>query len=438
MPLPSIHQLWQAALAEEHAIKQDLTNLREKIDKRFETMLANPKLVRELFDFTREHDPILIAPRLAVVSRAPDVREVLEQDSVFSVREIYAAKMESTTGDFVLGMDTATAQYETERSLMQQILRPDDLETIDALVRETAEELVAKAAPQGEMDIVSDLTRVVPARLVAKFFGTPGPDEAKLMRWMRAIFRDIFLNLGNDPGMHAEGEAAAKELNAYLDDLIATRKPQIAGHPGRYDDYLSRLIKVQQADPTRVDDETIRRILGGTIVGTVDTNSKAVAQAIDQLLARPDALASAQEAAQADDITDVAPYVWEALRFNPQNPFLIRHCERDYTIADGTPRARKIPAGSLVLAGTMSAMFDPDAVPEPDTFRTDRPAGAYMHFGDGPHQCFGRHMAGRLIPRVAQALLRRPGLRRAGGAEGHLRYDGAFPDGLNVTFEATP
>lgn len=433
-----LHQLWQSALAEEKALKHDLVDLREKVAKRFETMLANPHLTRELFNFIREHDPILVAPHLAVVSRAPDVREVLEQDAVFSVRPIYAAKMERTTGDFVLGMDTATPQYETERGLMQQSLRPDDLATIDQLVRETAEALVAKAAPQGEMDVVSDLSRVVPARLVAKFFGTPGPDEPTLMRWMRAIFRDIFLNLGEDPGMRAEGVQAAQELNAYLDDLIAKRKDQVAGHPGRYDDYLSRLLKVQAADPARLDDSTIRRILGGIIVGTVDTNSKAIAQAVDQLLDRPDELQAAQTAAQSGDDAAFAPYIWEALRFNPQNPFLIRHCEHDYPLAVGTPRARTIPAGSLVLAGTMSAMFDPDVVSDPDAFRIDRPAGVYMHFGDGPHQCFGRHIGGRLIPLVAQTLLRRPGLRRAEGADGHLRYDGAFPDGLRVRFEAMP
>ena len=432
-----LHQLWQSALAEEHALQQDLTDLRERVERRFETLLSNPALVRDLFGFTRVHAPLLVAPRFALVSLAPDVREVLAQDAVFSVTEIYAAKMESTTGDFVLGMSAETAQYARERGLMQEVLRPNDLDMIDQFVGETAEALVRQAEPAGEIDVVAGLTRVVPSRLVGHYFGTPGPDEPTQMRWMRAIFRDIFLNLGNDPGTSAEGIAAGKELNPYLDALIAARKPQIAADPDRYDDFLSRLLKIQAADPARVDDATIRRILGGTIVGTVDTNSKAIAQAIDQLLDRPDQLQAAQAAAASND-PGFAAYVWEALRFNPQNPFLIRHCERDYTLAAGTPRARTIPAGSLVLVGTMSAMFDPAVVPDPDAFRTDRPADISLHFGDGPHACFGRHIGGRLIPRVAQALLRRPGLRRADGADGHIRYDGAFPDAFRVTFEAAP
>ncbi|MBV9850577.1 MAG: cytochrome P450 [Armatimonadetes bacterium] len=434
---PLLHQLWQSALAEEHALQQDLTDLRERVERRFETLLGNPTLVRDLFGFTRAHEPILVAPRFALVSRAPDVREVLEQDAVFSVTEVYAAKMESTTGDFVLGMSAETAQYERERTLMQDVLRPDDLDTIEQFVGETAEALVRQAEPTGEMDVVSGLSRVVPSRLVGHYFGTPGPDEPTLMRWMRAIFRDIFLNLANDPGTSAEGTAAGKELNTYLDALIAARKPQVVADPEAYDDFLSRLLKVQAAGPARLDDSTVRRILGGIIVGAVDTNSKAIAQAVDQLLDRPDQLQAAQAAAAAAD-PGLAAYIWEALRFNPQNPFLLRHCERDYTLAAGTPRARTIPAGSLVLVGTMSAMFDPEVVPDPDTFRLDRPVDVYLHFGDGPHMCFGRHIAGRLIPTVARALLRRPGLRRADGPDGKIRYDGAFPDAFRVRFEAAP
>ena len=38
----------------------------------------------------------------------------------------------------------------------------------------------------------------------------------------------------------------------------------------------------------------------------------------------------------ADDNESLYAYCWEALRFNPINPFVVRHCAKDYTIASGT------------------------------------------------------------------------------------------------------
>jgi cytochrome P450 len=421
-------------LTDKQFLISDVVGLREALDKHFETLLANPALIRTLFGAVRKHEPLLVLPKLAIVSKYDDVIEVLSHDDVFSATEIYASKMEETTGDFVLGM-ADTPQYQHEKGLMLEVFRAEDIDRITTLVRETTTGLVAAAAPSGAIDVVGGLSRVVPSRLVEVYFGTPGPDEATLMRWMRVIFRDIFLNLENDPGMVAEATSAAHDLNAYLDNLIAERQQQIPANPGAYDDFLSRLVKLNLADPARVPAETIRRILGGTIVGTVDTNSKAICQAIDQLLDRPVELASAYAAAVGGDPAFDA-YVWEALRFNPQNPFLLRHCEQDYTVAAGTDRAKVIRAGSMVVVGTTSAMFDGDRFTDPDAFRVDRPLADYIHFGHGLHTCFGKQMAGVLIPETVKALLREKGLSRAEGPAGHIRYDGAFPNSLSVEFEA--
>ena len=429
-----LHSLWQDALAEEHALHHDLINLKEMFAKKLEGLMARPVPLRTLFKHLRKHDPIMVAaPGLAVVSKYDDVLEVLANEASFSVTEIYAAKMQRETGDFVLGMGD-TPQYHRECELMHQAVHSDDLITIQKFVAQTSDELVATMDGEGHIDAVGQLSRIVPSRLVGHYFGTPGPDEATQIRWMRSIFRDIFLNLGNDMGMREDAIADATSLNAYLNALIATRKTEIAANPERYDDFLSRLLKIQAAQPDSADDDTIRRILGGTIVGTVDTNSKAIAQALDQLLDRPDALARAQEAARTDDDARLAAYVFEALRFNPQNPFLLRHCEQDTIVAKGTPRERTIHKGSLVVVGTTSAMFDEDKFPDADVFNPDRPYENYIHFGHGQHTCFGRRIAHVVIPQTAKSLLRKTNLRRA-PTDGHIVYDGAFPDRWNLEFD---
>ena len=250
------------------------------------------------------------------------------------------------------------------------------------------------------------------------------------------------MNMANHSGGHNHPETfdeviargfPHKELES-LAKAHAERKRDIAADPDRYDDFLSRLLKQQQADPDSLDDRTLRGVQGGTVVAVTDTNSKAMAQALDQLLDRPEALQAAHEAACANDDKTLSAVIFEALRFNPQNPFLLRHCAQDYVVAKGTARARTIPAGSLVIVGTSSAMFDEEKFADPETFRIDRPAGDYIHYGYGQHICFGRYIGAILIPGMAKSLLRRNNLRRA-PQDGHIVYDGAFPDRFMVDFD---
>jgi Cytochrome P450 len=88
------------------------------------------------------------------------------------------------------------------------------------------------------------------------------------------------------------------------------------------------------------------------------------------------------------------------------------------------------------MAATLSAMFDPAAMPNPRRFRTDRPVAGYLHFGHGLHTCFGRRINFVQIPELVAALVRLPGLRRAPGREGRLSYDGPFPDRMILEFDS--
>ena len=191
-----LHQLWQHALGEEQALHHELLDLKEKFTKKLETMLARPVPLRALFKHLREHDPIMVVPGLAVVSKYDDVLEVLKNEASFSVTEIYAAKMERETGDFVLGMGD-TPQYHHERDLMQQAVHADDLAHIQKFVVDNS-----GRARDGGGTVRADRRRraTFPAlcRRVwwANTLATPGPDEATQMRWMRDHLPRHFPELG--------------------------------------------------------------------------------------------------------------------------------------------------------------------------------------------------------------------------------------------------
>jgi cytochrome P450 len=381
---------------------------------------------RPVFALLRTLQPILVVRQLALVTLYEDVQEVLARDDVFDVP--YAEKMELITSgqNFFLGMRD-TPRYTRDASNMRIVVRRDDVPSLVApLVQCTAQGIVAEAG--ATIDIVKDLTRTVPARMVGAYFGTPGPSEEDLIAWTSILFQFLFFDQTGDPALRARAVTASAAMNAYLDGAIAERKAR----PRDVDDVLNRCLALQRAGVPGMTDLDIRNDLVGVIIGAIPTTGTAAALIVDDLLGRPAELAGARAAAQAGDDALLGKYVLEALRFNPMTPGIFRIANQDYTLARGTSHATTLTAGTTVVAATQSAMFDPKRIDDPETFRLDRPAHAYMHWSYGLHTCFGQYINAAQLPEIVKALLLR-GIRRAPGAAGQLTKDGPYAGSLSVS-----
>jgi cytochrome P450 len=131
----------------------------------------------------------------------------------------------------------------------------------------------------------------------------------------------------------------------------------------------------------------------------------------------------------------------EAGRLNPAiSPGVWRYCAEEASI-DVDGRAKKVPAGSLLLVSTMSAMRDKRAIPQPKRFWPDRvdargnPVEPDLLFGEGTHHCLGKYLAIEQITEVFTALLSQPGVTRARGKAGRLQSIGPYPRNLVMTFD---
>ena len=397
------------------------------------SLATGPGVLRFVFGLLRRWKPVFTIGGKTVVTRRVHVLEILERDLDFTIAEINDANMRRVSGAFILGMDRSP-EYDREAGLLRSAARRDDPERIRALVTEDAAQMVAAARPHGRLDVVGNLARPVATRLLDRYFGVPGPNEQLLGRWMRALFWDLFLNTGRDAKVEAAANAAGADLRLYLDALIAARRRELAGGAAG-DDFLTRLIAAASAPGAGLDDAGIRRNISGIIVGAVDTTVTATANAVDQLLRRPRALAAAREAALRGDIDAVSRCTFEALRFNPQTPAVLRFSRQDQTVGKGD-QAATIPAGSQLVVATLSAMFDPAAFARPNEFQADRTPQADLHFGGGLHVCFGRYVNMVQIPELVKAVLLLENVRRAGGSAGQMVHEGPFPDQLVVEFDA--
>ena len=400
----------------------------EMLERMKQHALDNPEPV---FAILRRIKPVLILKNVALVTRFDDVQDVLVRDDVFQVT--YGKKMRVVTdgNDFFLGMQNSP-EYERDTTHMRAVIRRSDLSGIIApFVANTAKSIVDSAA--GGLDVVSQLGLVVPTRLVGTYFGCKPDSETDLASWASTIFQYLFTDLNNDPTVDTAARDASARTRAWLDAAIKAAKSQQGEN--QEGTVLARCLALQSAGLPGMSDVDIRNNLLGLLVGAIPTTSKCCAQALDELLKRPAELAKAQDAARAGDDATLAQYIFEALRFHPNNPGVFRVAAEEYVVGKGQLHATTIPAGTSVLAATQSAMFDDRVVESPNKFKIGRPAYNYMHWGVGIHTCFGQYINQVQIPGILKPLLQRKNLRRVEGDAGTLKFSGPFPSSLRVQFD---
>lgn len=409
-------------------------------------LLSHPFPFRILFAVLRHVRPIAVFGSTVVVSKASDVREVLDRLDDFTLDEILGPKM--PWGPFLLNIDPVE-QHARERQLLESVVfRDADMQRIRRLAADRCSNIITSKQAAGEVDVVADLCDDIIVDLVSGYFGIPVIEGKKAMA---GILGDVAgYILAEPPAQSApwirSHESIAKLTKAVVAQLERRLREYTAapGAPRAEDDLLTRLVKVLGAGsgPDWLDQEWIRRYITGLAATGGATIVRATTQAMDRLMAHPAGLQKARQlAAQLQTGGDAEAgrrsllgIIFEALRFRPMLPLLVRHSPREATIAKGTKRARTVPAGGTVFGAPIAAMFDPEAFENPSRFVADRPLDGYVHFGHGPRLCFGKYVAETVIIEIVRSLVLLPGLRRAPGSTGRVRYNGPVARSLCLRF----
>lgn len=410
---------------------------------RLEIMLAagQPKV----FYFLQKRIPVLKIGllKLAVVSRADLVKELLDRDEDFTVEEINGQKMANQNGAFYLGFDRNNPQFNRERDFVRKATKRTDLEMIRNYVRSEAEAITQNALPLGKLDVANTLTGSVLVGLLGYYFGVSAPTQPKMKKWCTDLFYDLFLNFTNDKEIHETALQSARERRAWELQLIAERKAILKAGGTLDDNILNRLLLQQQAlgegeEGIWFDDEMLRRNIGGLLTGIMATTNKAAVFVLEELFKRPEDLKGAIKAAKEKDMDKMYGYVAEALRFNPVQPGVIRFSENEQFLKGSGTKAHKIKPGSKTIALTSGAMFTPDNFTEPKLFDPDRAAAGavYMNWGYALHLCYGNYINMVTIPEFVAAILRLPNVKPEKGRTGRgpgLQI-GPFPTNYVVSF----
>jgi cytochrome P450 len=380
-------------------------------------LLFGPKVQLAAARLVLRVAPRVVLGRLAVFSRWADVQEILSRDLDFLIEPINKTRIDELNGPFVLGMDRGK-DLPRERRQMYTALASVNFSAIQEQVHAEAQRLLSAAAKAGgRIDVVNGYARLVAARTAVLLFGVRGPSEAALTASARASFEHLFLNLSDDEKIRTHALAAAEPLKQWLSDEIeqvSSKKKPGVGLIG------ALLARRDASDPDALDDEGVRRTVSGLLIGSIDTTATTVGHIMKVLLEDQELLARVRE--DLDDPVRLRGWCWEALRFWPHNPILLRKARAGTQIGGKT-----LKRDATVYAVSLSAMQDPSAFPDPGKLDPGRSMDRYLHFGGGLHPCAGRAVNAIQIPELIRQLI------VFGAAEPSTpQFEGPFLDQLVV------
>ena len=280
-------------------------------------------------------------------------------------------------------------------------------------IRAMVEALIDAHADAGRMEFLDAIAAPLPAHLTAEILGAPAADAPRFAEMVYGMSRGIG---AFRPEMLPEIDAAAADLYAYVDGLLAERRA------APRNDFLSDFVGGADAAGQLSETEILIQVVGLIIAGS-DTTRAGLTALVSLLLQHPD-----QWRAVCADPSLAEGAVLEALRFDPPVASIGRITTEPLEIG-GVPIGEGVPINLSIL----SAQRDPAVYADPDRFdirRTDHPRWS-ISFGGGPHRCLGEALARAEMEEALIALAGRlPGLRLVGEPpriKGHTGIRGVSP-----------
>ncbi|GJD40796.1 cytochrome P450 [Methylobacterium bullatum] len=338
-----------------------------------------------------------------VVLRARDVDRLMRDPRVRATETLYPETRGIPEGRlfdiFAHGMLTANgATHRRRRSPFTRTFAARMIEGLRPRIRTAAASLIRDWLPDGEVDLVERYTALIPAQTLADILGLPHEDIPRFTHLAYEVSRVLSFTFG--PEDIPDLEAAAAALQDYVRAILEARRsaPQ--------DDFLSHFLAEAEAagdlTPEEVVVQLVQMIIGGT-----DTTRVAGALQAGLLLQHRE-----QWTAVRHDPGLIPAAVAEALRYEPSVGSAGRVAREEIDL-DGTV----VPAGSMIMLSTLSALRDEAVYTLPDTFDIRRADLPRLHpiFGGGAHRCIGEALARVELEEGLGALTHlAPGLRLTG------------------------
>ena len=318
------------------------------------------------------------------LSRFEDVRLGLTDPATFSssrgaILELIKANIAIPPGTLIFEDPPV---HTVHRKLLSRMFTPKKIKDLEPKIREFCARSLDPLVGAGGFDLVVDLGKQMPMRVIGMLLGIPEADQEAI--------RD-----GVDAEMRTEaGKPMTKfsEQGFSTGEIFAEYIDWRAEHPS--DDIMTELLKVEFDDETG----TRRRLTRDELLTYVhvvagagnETTTRLIGWAGKVLAEHPE-----QRQLLVDEPGLIPQAVEELLRFEPPAPHVCRYVTRDVEHYGQT-----VPEGSIMMFLVGSANRDDRQFGDGDRFDIQREARQHLTFGAGAHFCLGSALA-RLEGRIA-------------------------------------
>ncbi len=312
-----------------------------------------------------------------------EVRQALRDDEALSSAESQAR--------FRVHLQTMNATdppvHTRLRRSVSRAFTPRAMKSWEININRAADELVAAMVARGHAEIVADLAKPLPNRLITMMLAIPQEDRHQFLEWADTINEAAFAPMSlRGMSMNMRSSQAVIAMHRSLYPMIQERRTS----PG--DDLIS-MLAAPSGEDTLSDDEVFWT--ASMLVGAgSETTTNLISGLFLTLAQRPDVYARLREHPEL-----IPAAIEEQLRLVSPVQGFYRTATRDYRVGDET-----IPAGARVLVLYASANRDPQHYPDPDNFDLDRNPTDHLAFGGGAHFCLGTHLTRIEVSRVLTQL----------------------------------
>ncbi len=270
------------------------------------------------------------------------------------------------------------------RRLIGGALTPRHVAVMEPGLIGLVDSLLDRIAQRETIDLIDDFAGAIPVEIIGNLLGVPREDRGPLRGWSLAILGALEPTLSEAAA--ALGNAAVREMLAYLEGLVADRR----AHPGDPEtDVLTRLI-LGENDGERLGMKDLLHNCIFLLNAGHETTTNLIGNALVLLCEWPEARRLLIERPEA-----IETAVEEFLRFESSNQLGNR-----ITTGPAEIGGVEMPAGTRIWLCIGAANRDPQKFPDPNRLDPLRTPNRHLAFGSGPHQCVGLTL-GRLEARVA-------------------------------------
>jgi cytochrome P450 len=266
-------------------------------------------------------------------------------------------------------------RHDRLRAFVNNFFTPDAIGGHEGHVREIVSGVLDGVADRERFDLVADVARPIPARVIGSLLGTPPEDDATLVHWT-----NVFTAF-EDPKIREEWsdtQAIFTKIIEYVNAQIEQRRSSPR------DDLVTALMNAE-VEGEKLNEFEIATFFILLMSAGNDSTRATYSATMLALLQNPDQLALLRERPELIDAT-----VEEGLRCFPAFAFMARAATCDYEL-----HGQKIKENDRVLLWYLASNRDESVFENPHKFDITR-AGLDQHQafgGRGKHFCLGANLA---------------------------------------------